>query len=156
MDAYDDHLNELLNHVYGSLEKLEEDTLASVKSVSLSMSELHVLEAVALSGKDGVATISDISEYLDVRLPSATLSIKRLIKKGYVTKKKSETDKRVVRVSLTRIGEKVEHAHRYFHRNMVRAVTKDLEEDEKKALENGLTKLNDFLNRKIQKLEEKK
>ena len=155
MDAYDNNLNLLLNRVYSSLEKLEERTLQSVRNVSLSMSELHMLEAIALAGDGEPTSVSAISEYLDIRLPSATLSINRLIRKGYVTKERGTDDKRVVIVKLTRMGERVEHAHRYFHRNMVHAVSKELEPDEKAALEKGLTKLTAFLDKKIEKLEDK-
>ena len=155
MDTYDDNLNDLLNRVYRSLEKLEEDTLRCVKNISITMSELHMLEAIAQAGNGEPTSVSAISEFLGIRLPSATLSINRLIRKGYVTKERGSEDKRIVIVKLTRKGERVEHAHRYFHRNMIRSLTNELDAEEKAALEKSLIKLNAFMQKKIEKLEDK-
>ena len=154
MDAFENSLNELLVKVYRSLENLEETMLRASKKINLSISEIHLLEAVAASaGKEG-ATISDISEYLAISLPSVTLAVNKMQQKGYVERKRCEKDGRVVKVTLTTAGRRAEHAHRYFHRSMVRAVTSQLDGSEKQALLKGVGKLDAFLDDNIRKYKE--
>lgn len=157
MDSFENMLNYLLNRVYHSMDKLEELMLKASDTLPLTISEIHTLEAVANAGKsvDGTdrraATISEISSYLDVRLPTATSAVNKLVSKGFVEKVKCQDDGRVVRVSLTRSGLSAERAHQYFHRNMVRAVSADLTDEEKAALIKGVTKLDAFLDNNIEK-----
>ncbi len=66
------------------------------------------------------------------------------MKKGYVTKRKSEEDKRMVYVTLTKMGKKVDNVHRYIHLKITREIAKDLEPDEQDALLRGLMKINSF------------
>lgn len=153
MDDFEIQLNDLLVGVYRTVEKLEELMLRASKSIPLSISEIHLLDAVANAGQDKASTISEISDYLDIRLPSATAGVNKLAQKGYVEKVKCGNDGRVVRVSLTRQGKRAESAHKYFHRNMVRAVTKELSETERAALLKGLGKLDTFLDCNIKKYE---
>ncbi len=157
MDSFENMLNYLLNRVYHSMDKLEELMLKASGSLPLSISEIHTLEAVANAGKTvpgttrRAATVSEISSYLDVRLPTATSAVSKLAAKGFVEKVKCPDDGRVVRVSLTRNGMRAERAHQYFHRNMVRAVSADLTDEEKAALIKGVAKLDSFLERNIEK-----
>lgn len=151
MEALEISLNELLVKVYRSMEKLEEVMLRASKDFPLSISEVHMLEAVAAAGGDGDATISGISEYLDIRLPSVTAGVNKMVAKGYLTKEKCGNDARVVRVSLTRQGRRAERAHRYFHRGMVRSVMAELSDEEKTVLVKGVGKLSSFLDRNIEK-----
>ncbi|MFV0350876.1 MAG: MarR family winged helix-turn-helix transcriptional regulator [Oscillospiraceae bacterium] len=151
MNDLENNLNNLLVKVYRSLEKLESGMLRASKNINLSINEIHMLEAIEMSSQEGSASISDISAYLDISLPSVTLAVNKLVSKGYVTKERCGEDGRVVRVVLTREGHRAEHAHRYFHRSMVRSVTKELTETERNALLKGVQKLDDFLDRNIQK-----
>lgn len=149
-------LNQLLIKVYRSVNKLEESMIRSSANLNLSISEMHMLESIALigGGKDGSgATIGDIADYHEITMPSVTSAVNKLQKKGYVTKTKCASDARVVRVTLTREGVKAEHAHQYFHRSMIRAVTKELTPHEEEVLVKGVSKLDSFLDRNIEKYE---
>jgi Transcriptional regulators len=152
---FEDELNQLFNRIFRSIQDLEEAMLHASKNLNLSISEIHTLEAVDVAGRDSVgATISGISEYLDISLPSVTLAINKLEKKGYVTRQKCENDGRVVRVGLTRQGQRANRAHQYFHRNMVHAISAELEEEDKTALLKGVRKLDAFLDANIAKYED--
>lgn len=135
--------------IYRDLEQLETQMLDGT-NLNLSISEIHMLEAVQRVSEGGGVTISKLSEHLGISLPSVTLSINKLEKKGYVTKQKHEKDGRVVLVEFTKQGRKAERAHRYFHRSMVREVTELMTDDEKDALMHGIAKLDTFLKSKIQ------
>ena len=67
-----------------------------------------------------------------------------LVKKGYVVRKKSEVDRRVVLIQLTEQGQKAYHHHEEFHHEMVDAVIKSLDKDEIPTLLKTLHSLTDF------------
>jgi DNA-binding MarR family transcriptional regulator len=148
MDDFSRELNDLLVKTFWSILKVEEQTLKADSSVNLSINELHLIESVGKADARG-KTISDIAADLDIARPSVTVSINKLVEKGYVHKHKDETDGRMVYVTLTDEGNKVNHVHNYFHLQMVRDISKSLEESEKDVLLHVLTKLNAFFQRKV-------
>lgn len=152
MDSFEAHLNDLLMSTYRSLEMIEQKMLRDAIDFNLTISEVHLLEAAGqpVQGSPG-KTVREISQLLGIRPPSVTMGINKLVDKGYVIRQKSETDGRVVYISLTRLGQKAEHAHRYFHRNMIHSITAEMTCEEKDALLNGIIKLNDFFTAKLQK-----
>lgn len=154
MTRFEDELNQLFNKIFRSIQDLEEAMLHASKNLNLSISEIHTLEAVDMAGREAGATISGISEYLDISLPSVTLAINKLEKKGYVMRQKCENDGRVVRVSLTRQGQRANRAHQYFHRSMAHAISAELEDEDKTALLKGVRKLDAFLDANIAKYED--
>ncbi|MCI1965910.1 MAG: MarR family transcriptional regulator [Oscillospiraceae bacterium] len=151
LDSFEKELNDILVDTFRSILKVEEDTLKSTK-IDLSISELHLLEAAGKDREHG-RTISELAQELNITLPSVTVAINKLLKKGYVKKEKSGEDARMVYVVLTRQGSKVDHAHRYFHRQMVRQVSSEFSEDEKKILAKGISKLDAFFKEKSAEME---
>lgn len=151
MDSFGTNLNRLLVKLYRSIEKLEETMLSASRSIPLTISEIHFLEAVTQAGGEGVSSVRELSDYLGISPPSVTAAVNKLMRKGYVTKAKCAGDGRVVRVSLTRQGRRAERAHRYFHQSLIRSVTKDLTEEEKRVLLSGVEKLDRFLDLNIKK-----
>ncbi|MPN05234.1 hypothetical protein SDC9_152484 [bioreactor metagenome] len=121
--------------------------------MDLTVNEMHLLESVEKNGDNGI-TISDIAEDLHITLPSVTIAINKLMKKGYVEKKRGGSDGRMVYVVLTRHGHRVNLVHHKFHEDMVSAVSGELSEEEKDVLIIGMTKLNQFFQRKIVIMEE--
>lgn len=143
MDPFLTALNEMLTTTYRSICKVEEVMLQQLSDNKLSISEMHMLESI---GKHGFAvTATDIAQDLDITPPSVTAMLKRLEKKGFITKEKSGDDARRVQIVLTQEGRRAEIAHRYFHRKMVRAITRDLTQQECDSILSGLQKMNSFL-----------
>jgi DNA-binding MarR family transcriptional regulator len=151
LDSFEKELNDILVDTFRSILKVEEETLKKTL-IDLSISELHLLEAVGKNREQG-RTISELAQELDITLPSVTIAIKKLLKKGYVTKVKSGEDGRMVYVVLTKQGRKVDNAHRYFHRQMVRQVSSEFSEEEKQILARGIAKLDEFFKKKISEME---
>lgn len=147
-------MNILLVRIYRDLELLEEKML-NASSLNLSISEIHMLEAVRHTGENGASTISQLSDFLSISLPSVTSSINKLEARGFVERKRSAQDGRVVQVLLTRKGRKADRAHLYFHRTMVREIASSLSEAEQKSLIQSVTKLELFLKNNIQKYKNK-
>ena len=143
MDPFMNAMNEMLTTTYRSICKVEEVMLQHLSDNKLSISEMHMLESI---GKHGSAvTASDIAQDLDITPPSVTAMLKRLEKKGFIIKERSDADARRVQVVLTQEGRRAEIAHRYFHRKMVRAITRDLTQLECDSILSGLQKMNAFL-----------
>jgi len=151
MKELDRELNTILVDTFRSILKVEEAALKRDELADLSISEMHLLEAIGKS-PDG-RTVSDIASELMVTLPSVTVAINKLAKKGCVEKFKSNHDGRVVYVRLTKLGKKKDSVHRYFHQQMIRAISSRLEEEEKAVLYKGVKALNEFFRVQAEQLE---
>ena len=86
MKPFEEQLNEVIVDTYRSILRVEENILKRSDQTDLSISEIHILEAVG-KGKDRRRTISELAEVLNITLPSVTVAINKLMKKGYVEKK---------------------------------------------------------------------
>jgi DNA-binding MarR family transcriptional regulator len=135
MDHFAEQLNNLLVDTFRNILKVEQE-LVQRSGTNLSISELHMLEAV---GKDRIKgrTISDLAGDMDISPPSVTIAGNKLQNKGYVTKDKCENDGRVVYVKLTKLGSKTNAAHQFFHQSLVRSLVKDLAPEEQQAMYKG-------------------
>lgn len=148
MKPFEEQLNEVIVDTYRSILRVEENILKRSDQTDLSISEIHMLEAVG-KGKDRRRTISELAEVLNITLPSVTVAINKLMKKGYVEKVRGEEDGRIVYVSLTRQGRRIDSAHRYLHESMVRSIIRDMTESEMQALYKGVMKLDAFLKEQL-------
>lgn len=148
MKPLEEQLNDLIVDAYRSILKVEETILKRTDSIDLSINEMHMLEAVG-KGKNKPKTISEIAEDLGITLPLVTVAINKLVKKGYVEKLRGEEDARIVYVTLTKQGKKIDSVHRYFHESMVRSIISGMSEQEQQVLYQGILKLDLFLKKKI-------
>lgn len=155
MDAFNVELNRLLVMAYRKINKLEEGILHSVSGAELSISEMHLLEAVGDTKAEGIP-LYELAQRMDLSPPSVTVAINKLSKKGFVAKSKSEKDKRSVIVVLTRMGKKMNAAHRYFHEQMVRDIDKLLSPSEREGMLKGMEQLNLFFQNALDEMDRKK
>lgn len=143
MNPFSAEINEMLVTTYRSIGVIEEAMLKDMSSGQLSISEMHMIEAIGRD-KEAGRIITDIAAELNVTMPSVTMAIKKLEKKGYVLKRRCSEDGRRVYVSLTKEGLRADIAHRYFHRQMVKTLVTKLSAYEKETLLNCLRELNTF------------
>jgi len=148
VDSFSSQLNDVLVDTFNNILKVEEDLLKHSTSVDLSINEMHLIESVGKNKNDG-KTISDLAQILGITLPSVTIAINKLVKKGYVKKEKSSTDGRMVYVRLTDKGLRIDKIHQYFHVKMVNEVSKEMTDHEKEVLIHGMEKLNGFFKKKL-------
>lgn len=149
-------LNELLVTTYRAIRTIEETMLSDLSHENLSISEMHIIEAIgSLSGDRGRErgrTITEIAQMQSISLPSVTVAVKKLERKGYVYKSRCPEDGRRIYVHLTELGLRADISHRYFHRQMVHAVARAMPEADKDALIEGLSVLNNFFQSKAGEL----
>ena len=148
MDAFSRELNEMLVKTFWSVMKVEEQMLKQDPRLNLSISEFHLIESVGKADERG-RTIGDIALDLGIARPPVTVSVNKLQEKGYVDKRRDDKDGRVVYVTLTETGHKINAFHAYFHTQMVREVSGLLANDERDALLRALNKLNVFFDKKV-------
>lgn len=148
MDKFDIELNSILVEVYHNILRLEEQALKKANGISLSINEMHLIEAVG-KGADEGKSISEIAEYLNITRPSATVAVNKLERKGYLEKVNSKDDGRVVRVHLTREGQVIDRYHHYYHKKMVSEISSEFSEEEKTYLLKAIYKLNDYFKKGI-------
>ncbi|WP_295296703.1 MarR family winged helix-turn-helix transcriptional regulator [uncultured Brachyspira sp.] len=78
---------------------------ANIKSLGFSGSEFGALEY--LYNKKSVVNVQELSEKILLTTATTAYTIDKLIKRGYISKKEGELDKRFVEISLTKTGKKV-------------------------------------------------
>ncbi|MDD4796256.1 MAG: MarR family winged helix-turn-helix transcriptional regulator [Eubacteriales bacterium] len=145
MNEFAQELNALLVDTFHAIMQVEERMLHS-SALDLSIGELHMIEAIAKNRVQG-KTIGDIALEMDLSMPSVTIAINKLVKKGYVEKYRCQQDGRRVFVKVTRQGARADAAHRFFHENMIRSVVKEIAPGEQEVLLKGVKSLNHFFSR---------
>ena len=140
-------LNKLLVQLFNDILHIEEKAMKNSQFENLSITEIHTIEAVGL---DGNRTMSDIANDLNITVGTLTSAINRLIKKGYVERKRIEEDRRVVIVNLTESGQKVFDAHNIFHKEMIDEILENVQGNDLKVLTNALSEVSKFFEKKYQ------
>ena len=149
MDHFENALNGILVEAYHNILRLEELTLKKSNRINLSINEMHLLEIVGANNDTGIS-ISELADKLGVKPPSVTVAVAKLEKRDFVKKSDCQTDGRVVRVFLTEQGRKIDAYHKYYHRNMVKAISEDFTDEEKEYLIRGIEKLNGYFKKSIE------
>lgn len=136
-------LNEMLVNLFNHVMDIESRAVITEEFKDISNNDMHIIEAV---GIDEPRNMSDIAKRLGVTVGTLTTNMNGLEKKGYIIRQRSETDKRVVYITLTERGRKAFFHHRDFHRNMIKSVVVGLDDEEKRLLYRCLKKLDAFFN----------
>lgn len=143
MTTQEQRLNLFLVQVFNDILRLEEANLRSVCR-SLSVNEVHVLDAVERCVHQGGAGMADIAARLGITSGTLTVSAKTLEQKGYLTRVRGEKDKRRVTLALTEAALPILAAHAAFHERMVKAVSCHLSPHQLDALSEALSSMHTF------------
>ncbi len=133
----------VVNDCYHALMRAEATLLRkSSEREKITSSEMNIIGAV---GDSDSPTISEISEFLGITVPSVTDGVNRLVKRDILTKTRDEKDARVVRVGLTRNGRRMYTYKKFYLRATVRAIVEDFSDDELVLLRRAVLKVNDVI-----------
>ncbi|MEO2522410.1 MarR family winged helix-turn-helix transcriptional regulator [Enterococcus faecalis] len=135
-------VNDYLVSVFNDILTIEESELKKSQFNDLSITEMHTIEAIGMYKKK---TSSEVAKELSITVGTLTVAINNLVKKGYVERLRSEDDRRVVKLGLTKKGKLLFRVHQHFHREMVKNSLKGMEQEEEQALLRALKNLHDFL-----------
>jgi DNA-binding MarR family transcriptional regulator len=133
-------VNELLVNLFNDILTIEKESLESGPFNDLTMTELHIIEAIGLVSK----TMSETAAKLGITSGTLTTAITRLLKKGYVIRNHTQEDRRVVQISLTHKGKLVYRLHEKFHATMVKSIVNELSAEDNNILIESLSRLTQF------------
>ena len=135
-------VNDYLTSIFNNVLVIEESSLRGSRFNDVSIKEMHTIDVI---GETPNATPSDISKELLVTLGTVTTSLNNLERKGYIERRRSSIDRRVVHLSLTKKGRLLYRLHKRFHNRMVMQVVEGMSPEEKNAMQKGLQNLYNFL-----------
>lgn len=117
----------VISNVFTSVMKAQEEYIRHSEYSNLSLTEMHVLEAVK---KENFPTMSNVSARLKITIGTLTTNVKTIIKKGYLTKKPYPKDHRFMILSLTPRGEDALKVHDQFHQEIIHILDHAIPESE--------------------------
>ncbi|MDD2533949.1 MAG: MarR family winged helix-turn-helix transcriptional regulator [Eubacteriales bacterium] len=135
MNDFDQKINDLLLDIFDKILLTEEKALRRGNFSDISVAEMHTLESVGPYEK---RTMSETAATLGVTTGTLTVAIDRLVRKGYVERHRDNTDRRVVRVALTRQGKLAFRMHNKFHKLLVDRLVTPLDEQGRDVLRKTL------------------
>lgn len=135
-------INELLVSLFHYVMDMEAKAVITEEFRDITNNDMHIIEAI---GVEEPRNMSEIAGRLSVTTGTLTTNMNGLERKDYIRRERSQKDKRVVHVTLTEKGKKAFYHHRDFHKKMIRAIVKDLNEEEMEILYRCLVNLDRFL-----------
>ena len=136
-------INDVLVHLFNEIMELEEQAIITEEYKDITNNDMHIIEAI---GIEEPQKMSVIAKRLSVTVGTLTTNMNSLEEKGYIIRERSRVDKRVVLVRLTEDkGRRAFFHHRDFHKHMIQAVVKDLDEEETNVLIKCLRNISAFL-----------
>ena len=144
MDTYAT-LNDALVKLFRDVMDLEEQVIITREFQDITNNDMHVIEAIGIGTPKNM---SSIAKKLSVTVGTLTIAMNSLVKKGYVKRERGEEDRRVVYISLSDKGKKAFVHHARFHKEMITSIMDEFDDDEKKILIRGLTKLDNWFKNK--------
>ena len=135
-------VNDYLTSIFNNVLVIEEVSLRGSRFKDISIKEMHTIDVI---GKFPEATPSKVSKELMVTLGTVTTSLNNLERKGYIERVRSDQDRRVVYLHLTKKGRLVHRLHKRFHKAMVEKIIDGMSKQEMEVMSKGLTNLYQFL-----------
>jgi len=145
MTPHENIANDLLVKIFNHILQIEDKILKNGEFKDLSAREMHILESIS---KTYNGTMSEVSKDLYITVGTLTIAVDKLIKKGYVLRRRIEEDRRVVIVELTEKGIRATKEHKDFHKEMISSMFEGIDEEDKKVLILGLGKLDKYFEEK--------
>lgn len=139
-----DQLNAFLVEVFHSILRSEAQDLKALGYKDLSISEMHVIEAVCQLEPAGANSARGIAQLLSITPGTLTTAINVLEKKGYLLRSPDPHDRRRIRVTSTERGRQAENDHRRIHNRLVDSVAGLLDEEETRVLLRALQSITEF------------
>ena len=140
MERYD-VFHDILVNLFQEIMDIEEKALITAEFKNISVNDMHIIEAIGTGEPKNMSTVAKL---MSVTVGTLTIAINNLGKKGYVSRVRSEEDRRVVLIFLTEKGKRAYQHHREFHDGMVKALVEGLDEGQQKILVKSLLNLRTF------------
>lgn len=136
-------INDALYHTYYGIQRIEEEELKKSRFNDLTPKELHAIDAITMCENP---TVSQVAGKLHLSRATMTVTVDRLVRKGYVERVRSQKDRRIVHLKLTMRGRVVGRAYHTYHNRMVRSFLQNRTDEELQTIYNAFKNLDEFLN----------
>jgi DNA-binding MarR family transcriptional regulator len=137
-----ERINEALVDVFNNVMWVEEDYLQGSDFKDITLKDMHTIAAISMYQARSASELAGMVHLT----PSATTSaIDKLVRKGYVERKRDENDRRMVWITLSHRGKIVYRAHEAFHRGIAHALLDSLDESDANKIETAVMRLQDYL-----------
>lgn len=143
MDQDINAVMDLLLNIYDKIERTQEEALLKGYFSDLTKSEMNTLDHI---GPYDERTMGETAGLLGITTGTLTVAVDRLVKKGYVQRKRPEHDRRIVLLSLTRKGKLACRMYRKFHRLLVQEVRTQMDDVSDAVFIRMLNVINQYLN----------
>ena len=140
MDIYQT-INDVLVKLFNEIMDKEQKAIITGEFKDITNNDMHIIESVGLSEPK---SMSAVARQQSVTVGTLTIAVNALVRKGYVSRVRSEKDRRVVLLSLTEKGGRAYQHHAQFHEQMVQAVMRHMSEEELRVLAKALDNLSEF------------
>ncbi len=140
-----------LTRAYEAVMQMETRMLSRGNDLGLTVSEVHVIQAVGVATlhTDATMSVSEIADRLGIRVPSATSLVNHLVEKGMLEKRTSKEDARRREVSMTHEGEVVYRLLSKYNRELVDFVVEGMTDDQRVTLLEGVTRIEEYYERSV-------
>lgn len=141
MSEENQKISKQLIDIFENVIKMEKDTINKEANTALSMTEIHT---IAATGREELESMSVIAGRLHVTVGTLTVAMNNLVKKGYVERYKSEKDRRIVKIGLTKQGKEIYRIHEKFHDELGKRLVKGMTEKEAVIVGKAVANLEEF------------
>ena len=107
---------------------------------------MHTLDAI---GPYESRTMTETAQLLGITVGTLTVSVNRLVKKGFIDRHRDEEDRRVVRIKLTREGKLAARMHGRFHKVLAKHILEPYNEKEQDMLLKLVEEIDDYLSTQV-------
>ncbi len=136
-----DNLSRLFMELSRSILDAEEKTLITGEFSDITLNDIHVIDAI---GDSEAVSSSTVAKRLGVTMGTLTKAVDALVRKCYVQRSRSDSDKRRVLLSLLEKGKVLYGRHEQFHERMMEAALSQLEPEETRQLTRSLSSLRNY------------
>ncbi|HDY7911531.1 TPA: MarR family transcriptional regulator [Vibrio vulnificus] len=129
-------LNQTLTEFYDKMSSWEQSV---VKETGYSLAQIHTIEVL---GCHGALRMKELAEKLGITTGTLTVQIEKLVKAELIERCALPEDRRAIVVKLTEAGQVIHRQHNQLHLDLVRGLTRHIDEEQQALLLSCLEKMN--------------
>ncbi|EGR0109677.1 MarR family winged helix-turn-helix transcriptional regulator [Vibrio vulnificus] len=129
-------LNQTLTEFYDKMSSWEQSV---VKETGYSLAQIHTIEVL---GCHGALRMKELAEKLGITTGTLTVQIEKLVKVELIERCALPEDRRAIVVKLTEAGQVIHRQHNQLHLDLVRELTRHIDEEQQALLLSCLEKMN--------------
>ena len=132
------NLSETISYLSDLVEKVLEDTISQSDFSDLTQQQFHYLQVIVRMKNP---TLTELADELGLTKPTVTVLVNRLVEKGYITRVKSDEDRRSIHLIINKKGAKVNSLREIAHNRIAEKIKSGFSETETVIFSELLKKL---------------